>query len=124
MKGKNKDDYHLFFRKLNEHLTNFLDIGEEYILEEIHTDFEIAVGEACRLVYPEVKIKYCIWHMKRALNLKKNELCKEEVSTDNNCFILYNMLCNLYLCPINYVLKIFNKIKNNSENEKFDDFIK
>ena len=34
------------------------------------------------------------------------------------------MLCNLYLFPIDYVLKIFNKIKNNSENEKFDDFIK
>ena len=54
-----------------------MDIDEEYILEEIHTDFELAVGEACRLVYPQVNIKYCIWHMKRALNLKKNEICKE-----------------------------------------------
>ena len=34
------------------------------------------------------------------------------------------MLCNLFLCPIEYVVKVFNKIKNNSDNERFDEFIK
>ena len=34
------------------------------------------------------------------------------------------MLCNLYLCPNKYVVKVFNKIKNNSDNERFDTFIK
>ena len=96
----------------------------KYELEEIHTDFEISIGEACRMVYPEVNIKYCIWHIKRALILKKKEICKEEVAACDNCYILYNMLCNLYLCPIEYVVIFFCKIKNNSDNERFDEFIK
>ena len=83
----------------------------KYELEEIHTDFEISIGEACRMVYPEVNIKYCIWHIKRALILKKKEICKEEVAACDNCYILYNMLCNLYLCPIEYVLIFFVKLK-------------
>ena len=62
--------------------------------------------------------------MKRALNLKKNEICKEEVASYDNCYILYKMLCNLFLCPIEYVVKVFNKIKINSDNERFDEFIK
>ena len=66
MNGKTKEDYYLVFRILNEHISNFLEIGEIYDLEEIHTDFEIIIGEACRMIYPEVNIKYCIWHMKRA----------------------------------------------------------
>ena len=82
--------------------------------------FQISIGEACSIVYPEINIKYCIWHMKRALNLKKNEICKEEVTSYDNCYILYKMLCNLFLCPIEYVVKVFNKIKNNSDNERFD----
>lgn len=64
--------------------------------------------------------------MKKALTLKKIKIkiCKEEVVVYGNCYILYNILCNLYLCPIEYVVKIFNKIKNISDNVKFEEFIK
>ena len=85
-----------------EDITEFLEIGEIYEISEIHTYFEIAIGEACRVIYPNVNIKYGLWHMKRALNNKKNLICREEVDTDDKCFILYKMIINLYLCPNDY----------------------
>ena len=59
-KNKTKEDYELLFRKLHENIAQNLDINEVYSIKEIHTDFEIQIGEACRMVYPEVQIKLCI----------------------------------------------------------------
>ena len=57
-KGKNKEDNYLVFTKLNELMSNYLEISELYELEEIHRDFEIAIREACRMIYPDLNIKY------------------------------------------------------------------
>ena len=76
MKNKRKEDYITIFKKIKEHISAFLGIGEHHEISEIHTDFEVAKGQAAKHVFPNVTIKYCIWHLKRALNLKKNELCK------------------------------------------------
>ena len=66
MKGKAKEDYELVFRKLNDNLTQNLNIDEDYEIKELHTDFEIQIGEAFKMLYLNIKIKYCIWQMKRA----------------------------------------------------------
>lgn len=58
IKGKNKEDNYLVFTKLNELMSNYLEISELYELEEIHRDFEIAIREACRMIYPDLNIKY------------------------------------------------------------------
>ena len=76
MKSKTKDNYELLFRKIHQNISQHLDINEEYSIKELHTDFEIQISKACRMVYPEVKIKYCILHMKRALINKMNSVCK------------------------------------------------
>ena len=124
MRGKTKEDYETVFRKLNENLTQNLDIDEEYEIKELHSDFEIQIGEACRMVYPNVEIKYCIWHMKRALMNKMNSLCKHEIEENDNLLILYHMVNNLYLCHPDYVKIVFNKIKEKSLNENFNKYLK
>ena len=43
------------------------------------------------MIYPNVQIKYCIWHMKRALINKMNSLCKMEIEEDDDLLILYNI---------------------------------
>ena len=124
MKGKSKKDYEIVFGQLNENIKKFLDINEDYFIEELHTDVEIQIGEACRMIYPNVQIKYCIWHMKRALINKINSLCKNDIENDDNILILYNMINNLYLCHPDYVKIVFYKIKDKSDNENFDKFLK
>lgn len=124
MKNKSKEDYLIIFKKIKEHIEQFLEIGENYYINEIYIDLEFAIGEACCMVYPNAKIKYCIWHMKRAINKKNNSLCKVEIDhNDNNIFILYNMCNQLYLCHPDYVKIVFNRIKEKSENENFNKFL-
>ena len=118
MKGKSKSDYELVFRHLNENINKYIDFDEEYYINELHTDFEIQIGEACRKIYPNVQIKYCIWHMKRSLINKMNSLCKNDIEGDDNLLILFNMVNNLYLCHPDYVKIVFNKIKENSNKRK------
>ena len=112
IKNKTKSDYILIFKKLKEHINDFLEIGENYTIAEIHTDFETAIGDTCAHIFPYAKIRYFIWHMKRSINNKKNSICKEIVENNDNYYILYNMINQLYLCKPEFVKIVFNKIKN------------
>ena len=71
MSNKSDNDYALVFNKINDNIKFYLDIGEDYQINELHTDFEVAIGSGCRQIYPQVKIKYCIWHQLRAFEKKK-----------------------------------------------------
>ena len=123
LKGKSKMDYILVFEKLNENINKYLNIGEKYSINELHTDFEIQIGGACRTIFPNAIIKYCIWHLKRSIIQKKNKLCNEVINNNDNLYIFYNMINNLYLCHPDYVVIVFNKIKEQSNNETFNKFL-
>ena len=60
MNKKQENDYFKIFNILDENIKKYLDIGEIYYVEEIHTDFELAIGQACKKLYPNLKIKFCI----------------------------------------------------------------
>ena len=92
-------------------------------MKEIHTDFEIAIGKGCKNIYPNVKIKYCIFYMLNALDLKKNNLCKKDIIDNDDVFIYYNMICNLYLCDPLFVKSVFKLIETNNSNENFNRFL-
>ena len=89
------------------------DINEKYVINELHKDFELAIWAAAKIIYPEIRIKYWIRHQKLALEHKKNSLCKSDISKNDNIFVLYNVLCNIYLCDPEYIVKVFkiNKAK-------------
>lgn len=123
MKNKTEKDYALIFKKLSNNISHYLDIGEEYNIFEIHTDFEKAIGEGCKQIFPKIKIKYCIWHLLRLLEINKNKLCYQEVNEDNKIFGFYNTIKNLYLCDPSYVKIVFNIIENENTNKNFGLFL-
>ena len=124
MNNKKETTYKLIFKKLHENITKYLEIGEGYNIRELHTDFEIAIGKACKLIYPNVNIKHCIWHWLRALEINKNKICLNEISNNDDLFILYRILCNLYVYDPYFVLDVFKLIKEKSENSAFGEFLK
>ena len=61
----------------------------------MHSDFEIAIGAGAKKIFPNIIIKYCVFHMKSSLEKKKKSLCKTEVINDDNLFILYKIYKSL-----------------------------
>jgi len=63
-------------------------------------------------IFPNINIKYCIWHYKRLLmTKKKNKLYYKEVKDHNILNTYYKVISNLYFINIEYIPNIFNKIK-------------
>ena len=71
MTDKTTDNYECFFRNIDINIRNYLSINSTYSVKEIHSDFELAIGNGCKKIYPNVNIKFCIWHLLRAIEGKK-----------------------------------------------------
>ena len=52
MNSKKEKDIAKIFEKIHANMKHYLDIGEKYIVEEIHTDFEYSINNACCIIYP------------------------------------------------------------------------
>ena len=59
MNNKKESNYILVFTKI-QNIKKYLEIGESYEIKELHTYFEIAIGNTCKAIYPNVNIKHCI----------------------------------------------------------------
>ena len=55
MNSKKEKDYIKIFEKIHANIKHYLDIGEDYIVEEIHINYKYAIHNACRKIYPNVK---------------------------------------------------------------------
>ncbi|KAG4091472.1 hypothetical protein H8356DRAFT_1430325 [Neocallimastix lanati (nom. inval.)] len=49
-----------------------------------HCDFEQGISNAAKKVFPNINIKYCVWHYKRSLEKQKNILCYHDVKNNND----------------------------------------
>ncbi|KAG4103990.1 hypothetical protein H8356DRAFT_1419930 [Neocallimastix lanati (nom. inval.)] len=49
-----------------------------------HCDFEQGISNAAKKIFPNINIKYCVWHYKRSLEKQKNILCYHEVKNNND----------------------------------------
>ncbi|KAG4098206.1 hypothetical protein H8356DRAFT_1424913 [Neocallimastix lanati (nom. inval.)] len=67
-----------------------------------HCDFEQGISNAAKKVFPNINIKYCVWHYKRSLEKQKNILCYHEVKNNND---YNNLLQFLEYFNKNYLLK-------------------
>ena len=123
MKNKSEKDYTKVFNVLNENIKKYLDIGESYEIEEVHTDFELAIGKGCKNIYPDVSIKFCIWHFLRALEINKNKICSKEIKENDVLYKLIKTVSNLYICDPDYVLPIFELICKKNTNNNFKNFL-
>ncbi|KAG4097011.1 hypothetical protein H8356DRAFT_1425672 [Neocallimastix lanati (nom. inval.)] len=48
-----------------------------------HCDFEQGISNVAKKVFPNINIKYCVWHYKRSLEKQKNILCYHEYNVNN-----------------------------------------
>ena len=71
MKNKSTDDYYKIFKKLDININQYLPINEKYLINELHTDFELAIGADAKKLYKNITLKFCIWHLRRAMEKKK-----------------------------------------------------
>ena len=103
MSNKTEDLYTIIFQKLHDNINKYLDLDENYEINELHTDFEIAIGNSCKKFFPDCNIKYSIWHYNRTLENNMNAICKTDINNNDDLFILYNYIRNLYICEPEYI---------------------
>ena len=60
----------------------------------MHCDFEKGISNAAIKIFPNITIKYCVWHYKRSLEVQKNKLCYNEVENNNKIYLFYNAITN------------------------------
>ncbi|OUM56553.1 hypothetical protein PIROE2DRAFT_18792 [Piromyces sp. E2] len=56
---------------------NNIDIKPKYF----HCDFEIGISNAAKIVFPDINIKYFIWHYRRSLENHKNGSLQQQIET-------------------------------------------
>ena len=61
--------------------------------------------------------------MLRTLDINKNKICLNDINENDNLFILYNIITNLYLCNLNYIKDVFELIKRENESDNFELFL-
>ncbi len=113
LKNKKQTTYKILFNELKQNSNNNI-ITEP---KNVHCDFEKGISKAVKNIFPNTNIKYCIWHYKRSLEIKKNELCYNEVKNDKKIFNYYKAISNLPFINPEYIMDIYILIKTKS-NEK------
>ena len=51
IKNKSIDNYYKIFKKLDSNLNQYLPINDKYEINELHSDFELAIGSAAKKIY-------------------------------------------------------------------------
>ena len=104
MSNKTEDLYTIISKKLNDNINKYFDLYENYEINELHIDFEIAIGNSGKKIFPDCTIKYCIWHYNRALENHMNNICKTDKNINDYLFILYNCIRNHICVNLNIYL--------------------
>ncbi|KAG4096233.1 hypothetical protein H8356DRAFT_1309712 [Neocallimastix lanati (nom. inval.)] len=116
----NQKTYKMLFNKLKQNANNNI-ITEP---KNVHCDFEKGISKAVKKIFPNINIKYCIWHYKNLLEIKKNELCRNEVNDDEKIFNYYKGISNLPFINPEYIMDIFSLIKTKSIEKNSCQFLK
>ncbi|KAG4084356.1 hypothetical protein H8356DRAFT_1436211 [Neocallimastix lanati (nom. inval.)] len=83
LKNKKQSTYETLFKEIKKKANKF---RSNTLITTInfHCDFEQGISNAAKKVFPNINIKYCVWHYKRSLEKQKNILCYHEVKNNND----------------------------------------
>ena len=123
LKNKEQETYKMLFEKLKKN-ANTCNNNIRIEPKNLHCDFERAISKAAKTIFPNTNIKYCIWHYKKSLEIKKNKLCYNEVKNNNNIFIYYKAISNLPFINPEYIFDIYVIIKIKSIKNNYCQFLK
>ncbi|ORX64275.1 hypothetical protein BCR32DRAFT_251198 [Anaeromyces robustus] len=124
LKDKKQSTYEILFEEITKNVIKYNN-NIEITPKNFHCDFEKGISNAVKKTFPDINIKYCIWHYKRSLEINKNALCYKEVEDNNILYIYYKAISNLLFInpefiisnccnnPLHeYIFDIYNKIKS------------
>ncbi|KAG4089038.1 hypothetical protein H8356DRAFT_1432268 [Neocallimastix lanati (nom. inval.)] len=122
LKNKKQSTYETLFKEIKKNANKF---RSNTLITTInfHCDFEQGISNAAKKVFPNINIKYCIWHYKRSLEKQKNILCYHEVKNNNDVYIYYKAISNLPFINPNYIFDIYIIIKRICQKKKYNNFL-
>jgi len=123
LKNKKQRTYEVLFEEIKKNAKKNNNII--ITIKNFHCDFEKSISNAVKKVFPDINIKYYIWHYKRVLKLKKkkkNKLCRKKVENDIDLYIHYKFISNFPFINHEYINYIYNKIKSKCLKNKYDNF--
>ena len=88
-----------------------------------HCDLELGLSNAIIKVIPNIKVKFCLWHLYRALEINKNKYCNS-ADLDDNVNLLFKCITNLAFVDPQYTIKLYDVIFRKNTNENFKKFLK
>ncbi|KAG4102671.1 hypothetical protein H8356DRAFT_1420950 [Neocallimastix lanati (nom. inval.)] len=83
LKSKKQSTYETLFKEIKKNANKF---RSNTLITTInfHCDFEQGISNEAKNFFPNINIKYCVWHYKRSLEKQKNILCYHEVKNNND----------------------------------------
>jgi len=123
LRNKKQETYEKLFEEIKKNVSPY-NSGIGNALMNFHCVFEKSIFHSVKKVFPNVNIKYYIWHYKRSLEIQKNKLCYREVEDNNNIYIYYKAISNFpYINPM-YINDIYKKIENECQSLSYYQFSK
>ncbi len=123
LKNKKQSTYEIIFEEIKKNATKYNN-NIIIIPKNIHCDFKRGISNAAKKIFPNINIKYCIWHYKRSLEIKKNKLCYFEVENNNDIYVYYKFISNLPFINPEYIIDIYERIKKECEKNDYNQFLK
>ncbi|KAG4101852.1 hypothetical protein H8356DRAFT_1421446 [Neocallimastix lanati (nom. inval.)] len=129
LKNKKQTTYEILFEEIKKNSSKYNSI--EITPKIFHCDFEKAVSNAAQKVFINANIKYCIWHFKRALEIKKKRIIKIKSECQEHNYVQFleflEYFKKTYL--INYETENWNYYDNiehitNNVSETFNKYLK
>ncbi|KAG4096998.1 hypothetical protein H8356DRAFT_1291974 [Neocallimastix lanati (nom. inval.)] len=117
LKNKKQSTYETLFKEIKKNPNKF---RSNTLITTInfHCDFEQGISNVAKKVFPNINIKYCVWHYKRSLEKQKNILCYHEVKNNNDIYIYYKAISNLPFINPNYIFDFYIIIKRICQKKK------
>ena len=122
LENKEQETYETLFMELKKNVLTYH--NNKISPKFFHCDFERAISNAAQKIFPNINIKFCIWHYKRSLEIKKNELCYNEVKDNNNICNYYKAISNFPFINPEYIFDIYNDIKEICQTQNYNQFLK
>jgi len=120
LKDKKQATYEVLLKEINKNACKY---NNNIIISPIkfHCDFERGISNAAKKIFPNIKIRLCIWHFKRAL---ETNLCNE-IKYGTDLYEEYKAISNFPFINPEYIAEVFFKIKNECKGKQFfDQFLK
>ncbi|ORX76575.1 hypothetical protein BCR32DRAFT_303757 [Anaeromyces robustus] len=110
LNNKEQSTYELLFEELKKNASKY---NNNIIITPkiLHCDFEKGISNAAIKIFPNITIKYCVWHYKRSLKIQKYKLCHNEVEHNHNIYLFYKAVTNFPFINPEYIFDIYNYIK-------------